>query len=108
MNLEPVGYTFMAENFEPDRLVEFMVTTGRLSPAARDMPVEDVLDQHAGALAIDRGDVYSFDTDDFPKPVFEDDLVCSDNDWTTKAPACDFPGGDDPCRICGATPSHSY
>ena len=47
-----------------------MIDAGDASPAARDMPTEDVLDQCAGASAIDRDDEHSFDSDEFPKVVF--------------------------------------
>jgi hypothetical protein len=67
---EIVGYTFQAEQYTPAGLIERMVTIGELSPAARDMRPEEVLDQHAGACAIDRDDEHSFDSWDFPKVVF--------------------------------------
>ena len=65
-----VGYTFRAENYCPDCLIERMVDQGHLSPAAREMAAEVALDQHAEANAIDRDDEWSFDTDDFPKVIF--------------------------------------
>ena len=49
-----------------------MIAAGDASPAARDMPVEDVLDQCAEAMAIDRSDETSFDSNEFPKAVFLD------------------------------------
>jgi hypothetical protein len=54
----------------PRCLIETMVRAGELSPAARDMEPEDALDQHANALAIDRTDESSYDSDEFPKVVF--------------------------------------
>jgi hypothetical protein len=47
-----------------------MIAHGTASPAARDMRAEDLLDQCAGAMAIDREDEYSFDSGDFPKVIF--------------------------------------
>lgn len=67
-----VGYTYKAENYRPEDLIERLIRDGLATPAARDMAVEDVLDQIAGANAIDRQDEYSFDTDDFPKVIFRD------------------------------------
>ena len=42
------------------------------------MPTDDVLDQCAGAMAIDRDDETSFDSDEFPKAVFLDWLDPAD------------------------------
>lgn len=76
-----VGYTYMAANFTPDALIEEMVSRGELSPAARDMGAEEVLDQHAAANGIDRQDEHTFDSDDFPKVIFEDHLTTDDHEW---------------------------
>lgn len=65
-----VGYTYRAENYTPAGLIERMVRDGNLSPAARDMSAEDVLDQHAGACAIDRYEEHTFDSNEFPKVIF--------------------------------------
>ena len=51
-----------------------MITHRSASPAARDMNVEAVLNQCADAMAIDRSDETSFDSSEFPKPVFLDAL----------------------------------
>lgn len=51
--------------FHPDCLVAEMIDRRELSPAARDMGVEEVLDQHADANAIDRDDV---EAREFPAP----------------------------------------
>lgn len=64
-----VGYTYRAEQFTPAGLIAYMVRNGELSPAACDMDPEWVLNQHAGALAIDREDEWSFDSGEFPKVV---------------------------------------
>lgn len=77
-----VGYTFKAQQFCPEHLIEFMVQNGYLSPAARDMRVEDVLDQHAGAEGVDREDQHSFDSDDFPKTILDQQLEeVEECDW---------------------------
>lgn len=72
---KPVAYQWESELYSPDGLVEAMIGKGRAAPAARDMSVEDVLDQIAGAEAIDREDEYSFDSDDFPKAVTHDQMM---------------------------------
>lgn len=78
-----VGYTYKAENYMPRQLIEVLINEGRAAPAARDMPVEDVLDQIVGAeaLDLDRMDERSFDSGDFPKVIFESQITESDDDW---------------------------
>lgn len=77
-----VGYTYKAAQFCPEHLIEFMVQNGYASPGARGMAVEDVLDQLAGAEGIDRENQHSFDSDDFPKPILDVQLVEVDEcDW---------------------------
>src|SRR3954471_17980509 len=56
-----------------------MIGAGDAAPAARDMPAEDVLDQCAEAMAIDRNDETSFDSGHFPKPVLLDWLDPGDS-----------------------------
>jgi hypothetical protein len=79
-----VGYTYRADNFHPDCLISTMVASRELSPAARDMSAENVLDQHAGANAIDRDNLWSFDSGEFPKPFTDDEAR-----------------GDESCGVCG-------
>jgi hypothetical protein len=64
-----VGYTYCAEILCPTCTTAVMVAQGEASPAALDMSAEDVLNQVAGANAVDRDDETSFDSDDFPKVV---------------------------------------
>ena len=71
---EIAAHTYRAAIHCPRCLVETMIATGDASPAARDMPAEDVLDQCAGASTIDRTDEHSYDSDEFPKVVFLDQL----------------------------------
>lgn len=75
-----VGYTYRAENYMPANLIEVLIANGEASPAARDMNVEEVLNQIAGANAIDRMDEYSFDSSEFPKVIFDSQLT-EDDDW---------------------------
>lgn len=78
-----VGYTYKAENYRWPNLVEVLIREGRAAPAARDMAADDVLDQivEAEALDIDRSDELTFDSDDFPKVIFRDQLTEADDDW---------------------------
>lgn len=77
------AYAYRADLYCPACIIEDMITHRDASPAARDMPAEAVLDQCADALAIDRSDEPSFDSSEFPKPVFLDTL-----------------GPDDRCAAC--------
>lgn len=76
-----VGYTYKADNYLPEALIELMISNGTASPGARGMSAEDVLDQIAATNGIDREDEYSFDTDDFPKVIFADQITEDDADW---------------------------
>ena len=77
-----VGYTFGGENYTPENLIEAMIAVGELSPAARDMDVEEVLYMHADANGINREDERSYDTDEHPKVIFADQLDEDyDSDW---------------------------
>lgn len=67
---EIVAYTYAAENWTPAGLIEVGIREGWLTPAARDMAPEDVLDQAQHSFGIDRVDEYSFDSDEFPKVIF--------------------------------------
>jgi hypothetical protein len=55
-----------------------MIARRDASPAARDLPVEAVLDQCAQALPLDRSDETSFDSSEFPKVVLLADVADSD------------------------------
>lgn len=72
------AYLFAGDLWHGRCLVDGMVAAGDLSPAARDMDVEEVLDQHAGALGLDRGDEQTFDSETFPKVVFECQVESTD------------------------------
>ena len=65
-----IGYTYRAANYCGDCIV-YQLPRGSISPAAFDMNAEDVLNQVAAYLGVDRNDEYSFDSDDFPKVIFQ-------------------------------------
>lgn len=69
-----VGYIYDAALHHPDCVIELLIRKGMASPAARDMDPERVLDQVAAANAINRGDEFSFSSDEFPQVVFVDDV----------------------------------
>ena len=58
-----------------------MVAAGELSPAARDMDVEHVLNQHADALGINRDDERTFDSEEFPKVIYWSQVTDDDDEW---------------------------
>lgn len=68
-----VGYQYCAQEYSPeqwrDTYLERWIQGGVLAPAARDMRVEDILNQAAAYLGVDRDDEYSFNSDDFPKVI---------------------------------------
>lgn len=71
------GYTYRADNYCPDCLNRELTPTGHNQVSA--LGVEDMLDKLAEAAGIDRGDEYTFDSDDFPKVVLsvdDDGITC--------------------------------
>jgi hypothetical protein len=81
---EIAAYLYRADLYCPACVVEAMMARRDASPAARDLPVEAVLDQCAQALALDRSDEISFDSSEFPKVVLRIEL-----------------GDGDRCGACG-------
>jgi hypothetical protein len=79
---QPIGYTYKAEHHLPAAVVQEMIAAGLLSPAARSMNPVEAIEMAASANAIDFEDLYSFDSDDFPKPIFVDQINEDDDaDW---------------------------
>lgn len=78
--MEVAAYTYQADIYCGHCLVLQLLSAGEASPAALDMPTEDVLDQLQHNFGIDRYDEHSYDSGDFPKVVFgtslEDDERC--------------------------------
>ena len=68
------GYTYAADTYCGLCIIDEMIRRGDASPAARDMSTEDVLWQCARAAGIDYDDLYSFDSDEFPKPFVVDQV----------------------------------
>jgi hypothetical protein len=69
------AYLYRADLHCPACVIEAMIASRDASPAARDMPVEAVLDQCAEAMALDRCDETSFDSSEFPKVVLRVDIA---------------------------------
>lgn len=75
------GYTYQADNYKPDELLELLIAQGRLAPGARRIGIEQALNQLAGEEGIERDDAYTFDTDEFPKVILQYQLSTDDLDW---------------------------
>jgi hypothetical protein len=76
---EIAAYVYRADLRCPACTIEAMIAHRDASPAARDMPVEDVLDQCAAAMTIDRNDETSYDSSEFPKVVLRIELADDDH-----------------------------
>lgn len=79
-----IGYTYAAENWTSQGIIEAGIRDGWLAPAARDMDVEEVLDQAQHYFPIDRMDETTFDSGEFPKVIFryqveDDELLLDEN-----------------------------
>ena len=99
---DPIGYTYRAENLTGKQVVDRLVAAGRLSPGAWGMRVEDALNQLAAVEDVDRDNEFSFDTDEFPKPIGSDELTCDDEWAGDLAPEHLVGGGEFPeCAKCG-------
>jgi hypothetical protein len=87
-----VGYTYACDIYCPDCLIEYMIERGAASPAARNMDIDEVLNQIFEANAVDRNDVYSFDSEDYPKDIlsYQAHSSCTIDD-----------GCSDRCGRCG-------
>lgn len=72
------GYTYQAENYRPDDLIELLISAGDAAPGARGMTPEEVLDQIAGERGIDRLDERTFDSGEFPKVILEEQVTDDD------------------------------
>lgn len=68
------AYAYKADLYCPECIIEQGIADGWLSPGARGMYVEDALDQGAEYLQFDRYDEVSFDSSEFPKVEFADEL----------------------------------
>ena len=75
---EIAAYSYRAEILCPACTIEALIAAGDAAPAARDMAAETVLDQCAGALAVDRDDETTFDSDEFPKVVHLDQVAADE------------------------------
>ena len=83
---ELAAYLYRAELYCPACIIEALIAARDASPAARDMPPETVLDQCADAMAIDRADETTYDSDEFPKVLHLDATTDDDTCGTCHQP----------------------
>jgi hypothetical protein len=80
MKLQPydvVAWTYKAEIYSDNEIIELLISEGRLSPGARsildtDEPVSDMIDLVANVECL--SDMEMADSDTQPQPVFRDQL----------------------------------
>lgn len=65
------GYTFQAENYCPEHMIETLITQGMASPGARGMEPEEVLFQLQFSEGVDYEDETSYDSGVFPKAIWD-------------------------------------
>lgn len=63
------AYIFNADVYHPRCIIEELIGTRELAPAARDMPVSEALWWAASANAINMDDECSYDSGEWPKSV---------------------------------------
>ena len=82
LDMRVIGYEYRSGLYCPGCLVGVMIEDRELSPAARDMAVERVLDDHAEVNVIDRCAESTYSSDEHPHRVFAHELGClCDSCW---------------------------
>lgn len=66
------GYTYRAEQYTPKGLIERLIKFAAVPLPEGEITAESMLDQWAKAGGIDRQDETTFDSNEFPKVIFED------------------------------------
>jgi hypothetical protein len=107
---EPIGYTYKAENYPASQIIEALEqgSTGLHFPAVSydSYTPEGMLQRLAFLNEIEYDDPRSYDSDDFPKPIFADQLACTD-DWAGDAKPGHYwlpwmaTAKDQTCGFCG-------
>lgn len=79
-----IGYSYKANTFCPECLVNVLKKEGKIMKSFKVLNIEETLDVLSDAEGIPRDDEWEFDSDEFPKVIFDID--------------CDF--GIDFCGEC--------
>jgi hypothetical protein len=103
------GYTYQAENYSPDDMLNLLIESipANIEDAQHyaygfNTETEELLNEWADNVGVNREDERSFDSGDFPKVIWEDQLTCSDLDWTNEAPKHDYwPDASTYGAVCG-------
>lgn len=99
---EAVGYSFNADNYTPDGLIAHLVgqrsplgaLTKELAAEQPDASVGELLFDVAAHLDVNLDDEASYDSDDFPKPFFEDQVTIDEHPLLGRE-YWNFPGYDE-------------
>lgn len=81
----PVGYTYKAELLCPNCTIEELKKNGIAE--LYDDSSEETIRLLANKVRVDYSDPYSYDSDEFPKPVLSIELDCSEDEHE-KCDAC--------------------
>lgn len=78
LSLEPVGYVYRAELLCPNCTIEALKADSKAE--IYDSSDEATIRILANRAGVDYSDQYSYDSDDFPKPVLSLELDCDDDE----------------------------
>lgn len=89
-----VGYTFNGNNYCPEdmKLIALTVLVGDNQSIAPETTTEDVLKEWSTRLGIDPTNEHSYDSSQFPKVIFRDQL--DDEEISDVCGTCQNPLGD--------------
>ena len=73
-----IAWTFNADTYCDNCIIDVLDSAGLVSPAAHNMNTHDVIDQVIHYVGGDPDDLYSYDSDDAPKPVFVSQIESDD------------------------------
>lgn len=109
-----VAYTYRADLYTPAGVIEALIQEGKASPAARDMDAESAIRQIVESNGFDYDDLYSYDSDEYPKPIFSSDLEGGEElmdetgNYVTSSRRRKT-AGDQKCSVCGkAATNYAY
>lgn len=86
LSLEPIGYTYRADLLCPNCTIEALKAAGIAE--LYDGADEETIRILANRARIDYSDSWSYDSDDFPKPVLSIDIDCTDETGHEQCGAC--------------------
>ena len=71
----PAGYQYSGSSYCPEDLIERLIHHHEVPTYARDINPEVVLNELALKAKVNRRDEYTFDSDEFPKVIVQDDTT---------------------------------